>query len=81
MQYIFKESAFNPVTPHTIRNTLMIRALLFDSPNKNMFNKTAPAVPIPIQTAYATLTCKNKKEVYKKCEGCSKPTDINRTIG
>ncbi|ABK84135.1 hypothetical protein BALH_0758 [Bacillus thuringiensis str. Al Hakam] len=67
------ERAFNPVTPHTIRATLMIRALLFDSPNRNMFNKTAPAVPIPIQTAYATLTCKNKKDVYKNAKDVAKP--------
>src|SRR5699024_5892199 len=58
----YEDNAFNPTTPTTINITLTTLPTLFDSPKNNMLITAAPAVPIPIQTAYAELTCKNLKE-------------------
>ncbi len=52
---------------------LTIRILLLDSPKKIMLMRTAAAVPIPIHTAYATLTCKERNDKYKKTNASPKP--------
>lgn len=48
---LYYETSFSPVTPTIIRAKLTSRAALLDSPKKIILISTAPAVPIPIQTA------------------------------